>query len=84
MTLGITLGFFLQNKAGFIKFIDPSSNIAIYALLFLLGVSVGANETIVKNLGTLGVTALLLTTGGVVGSVALAHFVYKFFFKANK
>jgi len=84
MTIGIILGFLLQNKVKITKFIDPSINIAIYALLFLLGVSVGINETIINNLGTLGVQALLLTFGGVTGSVVLAYFVHKIFFKTSE
>lgn len=84
MTVGIALGFLLQNKTKVIKLVDPSVNIAIYALLFLLGVSVGINQTIVSNLDTLGVKALLLMVGGVMGSVVLSYFVHKIFFKTNE
>lgn len=84
MTIGIIFGFLLQKSMLVIKFIDPSINIAIYALLFLLGVSVGTNETIINNLGTLGAKALLLTFGGIMGSVILAYFVHKFFFKTEE
>lgn len=84
MTVGIALGYLLQKRIQIIKFVDPSINIAIYALLFLLGVSVGTNQTIVSNLDTLGVKALLLMAGGVIGSVVLAYFVYKIFFRANE
>ncbi|MCR4328122.1 MAG: lysine exporter LysO family protein [Patescibacteria group bacterium] len=84
MAVGIILGFLLQNKVKIIKFVDPSINVAIYALLFLLGVSVGINETVINNLATLGVQALLLTFGGVMGSVVFAYFVHKIFFKTNE
>ena len=84
MTLGIALGFVLQNKTRLIKLVDPSINFAIYALLFLLGVSVGTNQIIVNNLGTLGAKALFLMAGGVIGSVVLAFFVHKIFFKTNE
>ncbi len=84
MTIGIILGFTIQNKSKVVKAIDPMINIAIYALLFLLGISVGTNETIINNLDTLGAQALLLTFGGVMGSVVLAFFTYKFFFETKK
>ncbi len=84
MTTGIVLGFLLRDKTGLPKVVDPSISIAIYALLFLLGVSVGTNEAIIKNLDTLGAQALFLTAGGVVGSVVLAYFVYKVFFKTTE
>jgi len=84
MTIGIILGFTIQNKTKIVKAIDPIINIAIYVLLFLLGISVGINEIIINNLDTLGVQALLLAFGGVMGSVVMAFFTYKFFFKTKK
>ncbi len=84
MAIGIIIGFTIQDKAKIVKAIDPMINIAIYALLFLLGISVGTNEIIISNLDTLGAQALLLTLGGVMGSVVLAFFTYKFFFKTKK
>ena len=50
-------------------------------LLFLLGISVGANESIVNNLTTLGGQALLIASAGTLGSVLAAWGVYHFFFK---
>ena len=84
MATGVALGFLLKNKVKIIKLVDPAISIAIYILLFLLGVSVGKNETIINNLDTLGVQALILTVGGVGGSVVLSYFVYKIFFKTNE
>ena len=53
----------------------------ILLLLFLLGISVGANESIVNNLTTLGGQALLIASAGTLGSVLAAWGVYHFFFK---
>lgn len=53
----------------------------IYALLFLLGISVGSNKSIMNNLGTLGVEALLIAVAGTMGSVIAAGIVYHLFFK---
>lgn len=83
MTMGILVGFLIRNNMSIIKIIDPSTNIAIYILLFLLGSSVGVNKTIMANLDTLGSQALLLALGGVVGSVVIMYFVQKIFFKTN-
>jgi uncharacterized membrane protein YbjE (DUF340 family) len=84
MTIGIFIGFTIQDKTKIVKAIDPMISMAIYALLFLLGISVGTNEIIISNLDILGAQALLLTLGGVMGSVVLAFFTYKFFFKTKK
>lgn len=50
-------------------------------MLFVLGLSVGYNPLIVKNLGSFGGQALLLSVAGITGSVLLARLVYLWFFK---
>jgi uncharacterized membrane protein YbjE (DUF340 family) len=84
MTIGIIFGFTIKNRTEMVKVIDPMIKIAIYLLLFLLGISVGTNETVIKNIDTLGAQALSLTFGGVTGSVVLSFFTYNFFFKTKK
>ena len=53
-------------------------------LLFLLGISVGANDAIVNNLTTLGGQAFLIALAGTTGSVLAAWGVYHFFFKERR
>lgn len=84
MTAGILLGFAIRNKTELHKAADPLVNIAIYLLLFLLGISVGTNKALISNLDTLGLQGILLTFGGISGSVVLAFFTYKIFFKTKK
>ncbi|NVO11671.1 MAG: LysO family transporter [Bacteroidales bacterium] len=81
MAIGIVIGYFLRHKALLIKINNKFTMWAIYLLLFVLGVSIGANETIMKNLPILGLKALTITFGGVVGSIFLAWFTYTKFFK---
>jgi len=45
-------------------------------LLFLLGLEVGANETIVRQFGTLGFEAFLLAAGATLGSVVFAWILW--------
>lgn len=84
MTQGIVLGYLIRNVSGAVKYLDRLVNAAIYLLLLLLGISVGSNETIIRNLGTLGLTAIALTAGAVAGSVGLSYFTYKLFFAAKE
>ena len=56
----------------------------ILLLLFLLGISVGANDAIVNNLTTLGGQAFLIALAGTTGSVLAAWGVYRFFFKERR
>ncbi len=84
MTLGMVVGYAISNRKKIITFTNKATNWAIYALLFLLGVSVGLNDTIMNNLSGIGVQALVLTLGAIGGSVVFAFFTYKFFFKEKK
>ncbi len=81
MTAGIIFGYLIRNKNRLIKLNDKLIMWAIYLLLFVLGIAIGTNETIMKSLPTLGLKALAITLGGVFGSILLAWFTYKVFFK---
>ena len=82
MLLGIGVGFLLRknNLSSIGNFITG----LIWLLLFLLGVDVGGNKTIIQGLHTLGMEALLLTIGGMLGSVILAWGLWYYLYKRNK
>lgn len=48
----------------------------IWVLLFLLGLEVGHNETLIRSLHTLGLEALLLAAAGVLGSAVAARLLW--------
>jgi uncharacterized membrane protein YbjE (DUF340 family) len=81
---GFLLGlFFRDNKragALFTKLID----ISIYILLLFLGISVGSNREIIDNIGQIGLQVLIITLIGLLGSLCLAYFVGKYFFRGEK
>lgn len=81
MVSGIILGYILREKN--LKFVQKLITCAIFALLFLLGISVGTNNKIMDNLGTIGLDALVITLGAVAGSILCAWAVYKFFFSGK-
>ena len=58
--------------------------VAIYLLLFFIGISVGGNEQIMKNLDKIGLNAFLLTLAAVMGSILVSYLFYVKFFKNNK
>lgn len=82
MLSGIGIGFLLRrnNLSGIGKVITG----LIWLLLFLLGVDVGGNKTIIQGLHTLGLEALLLTIGGILGSVILAWGLWYYLYKRHK
>jgi uncharacterized membrane protein YbjE (DUF340 family) len=81
MILGIGLGLIIGNKPKIIKLIGALTSFSIFLLLFLLGIGVGANDKIINNLHTIGIQALVLTVGAVLGSLICAYFTYTLFFK---
>ena len=84
MVAGIVLGYFLRSKRKLAAINDRLITYAIYLLLLLLGISIGSNKTIVANLPLLGVKALIVTLGAVLGSITLALVTYNLFFKEKK
>lgn len=78
MVAGILLGYLLRERSW--KGVPRLINAAILLLLFLLGITVGADESIMNNLGTIGKDALVITLAAVAGSVLCAWVVYKYFF----
>lgn len=77
---GIAIGY-LMRKIELLQKIGKPISYTILLLLFLLGISVGSNESIMNNLTTLGGQALLIAFAGTLGSVLAAWGVYHFFFK---
>lgn len=80
---GIAVGYLLR-KMELLQKIGKPISYTILLLLFLLGISVGANDAIVNNLATLGGQAFVLALAGTTGSVLAAWAVYYFFFKERR
>ncbi|MDE6451497.1 MAG: lysine exporter LysO family protein [Odoribacter sp.] len=79
MLAGVCCGFCLRKRN--LKWVSYGVTIAIWVLLFSLGISVGNNEAILNNLDTIGWQALVMSTVAVLGSVVLSAVVYHVFFK---
>lgn len=82
MLSGVLVGYLLRNRN--LSFVSKGIMAAIWLLLFLLGVAVGGNEAILGSLDTIGLQALLLSIGGVGGSVVCAWVVCRFFWSGKK
>ncbi len=76
---GMALGFILREKLNE-KFLSRLLLISIYILLFLLGVQIGNNPRILKNLSSLGFQAVAFTFASVIGSLLCIVLIYKLFF----
>lgn len=78
MFLGVLLGYRFREREW--KNLQAWISGAIFLLLFLLGITVGANGDIMDNLESIGLEAFVITSAAVAGSVFSAWIVYKFFF----
>lgn len=80
MLSGVLTGYLLRNKQ--LGWVNRLIMVAIWGLLFLLGIAVGANREILDHLDTIGWQALVLAVCAVGGSVVLAWVVYRWFFSS--
>jgi len=83
MVLGMGIGLYIGNRPKIIKVVGILTSFAIFLLLFLLGIGVGTNDKIINNLHSIGLQALILTLGAILGSLICAYLAYKFFFKTE-
>lgn len=72
LAIGVIFGFVLRERARFLQFVEQVTGLTVFLLLFLLGLSVGGDKALLENFGTLGAQALLLSMGGIAGSLALS------------
>ena len=84
MSSGIFAGYLLRNKKRITKPLGIIITWAIFLLLFLLGISVGTNDVIIRNLDAIGTNALMITFGALTGSVLVSYFTYVLFFEHNE
>ena len=63
MLTGMLLGYLLRSKR--LSWIHRIITLLIWILLFLLGIDVGGNESIIKGLHTLGLEAIIITVAAV-------------------
>ncbi len=81
MCAGIVTGVFLRGRSSLLFASERMTGIAIYLLLFLLGLSVGTNDTIISNFPVIGFNAIILTFSAIAGSVLLSWLLYIFLFR---
>lgn len=75
MLCGIGAGYLLRKRS--LKIVPSLITILIWVLLFLLGTEVGGDKRLIHSLSTLGLEALVLSVGGVCGSVLLTWILWK-------
>ena len=79
MMTGISLGYLFRHK-NFLQNTEKTISMTIILLLFIMGVTIGSNEELIRNLGNFGWQAAVIAFLATCGSVLSAWLVMKFFF----
>lgn len=72
IAVGIPLGFALRHRQAAIRCVDRLTSWSIYALLFLLGLSLGTDDELISRAGDLGMRAVVISLCSLMGSVLAA------------
>lgn len=78
IALGIFVGSRPWVKARNMAWTGPVQTIALILLIGCLGVSIGSNEGVVSSLGTIGISAFVVTITSIIGSIVAVWVVRKF------
>lgn len=83
MLLAAVAGFLLR-KAEFVRRLGGLVKYLVWLLLFVLGLSAGMNDNIVRGFAQVGLTALVFALAGTAGAMLAAWCVYRLFFKSRE
>ena len=83
LSAGIFVGFLLVGRPIWHKRNNNLMTLAIYVMLFLLGISVGTNREVISNLAKIGYESLAIAVASIAGSVLISTILFKLLFKKN-
>lgn len=83
LIIGIGIGYVCR-KLTFLHNIEKTISCTVFLMLFVFGVSIGANDELVRNLDRFGYQATLLAVLGTAGSLIGAYFAYRLLFKEER
>lgn len=81
LVAGILCGYLLRERKKIIGFCSHLTSVSIYLLLLTLGISIGLNKDFIQNIHLIGFKALIITLFSILGSIILALFIYRIYFK---
>ena len=84
LIIGIFIGAFNLLPAKGFQIIDKLMGVILFLLIFTLAVGVGSDEMIFANLSSLGLKALLLSVGAIIGSILLLYMVKQKWFREER
>lgn len=80
LIMGAILGSKMKWKSGRDKAVGLVQNLALYFLLFVMGIKIGLDEEILGSFGTIGLQGMVLAAASVLFSIAGVRLVSKTLF----
>ena len=81
LSAGFIVGVLLRRKARTLKILERLTLWAVFLLIFLLGAAGGASNEVIGNISKVGIQALVVSLGAMLGSAVLSYFVYVIWFR---
>jgi uncharacterized membrane protein YbjE (DUF340 family) len=80
---GLVMGFLCRRRLRLLALADRANIPILFFLLFLFGYDLGANQSVMRSLGTIGGQALIVIVPALAGSVIAAVIVSRLFLKSE-
>jgi uncharacterized membrane protein YbjE (DUF340 family) len=69
--LGLLVGYYAKLPQGVVKKTALLQTICLLFMLFFMGINIGVDKDITKNLPSIGLRALVLALASIIGSILL-------------
>lgn len=75
LAIGITLGYFEIIPSKFLSTLNKIPYISLLVILFFMGSKIGLDTSIIKNIQVIGLKALIIAFGSILGSLAFIRLI---------
>ncbi len=75
LLIGTGIGYMLRNSDTLVHGIEKSTRYTVFLLLFIFGISIGSNHSIIDNIAGVGFEAFVIAFLGIAGSFVAASLV---------
>jgi len=76
LCIGIGIGY-LCRRVYILRKLESTISYTIFIMLFIFGITIGADKNIINNIGNFGLQAVLLAVCGVLGSLFASYLAYR-------
>lgn len=83
LIVSVGIGVLLQNVRA-VRHVERTATWTVWLLIFVFGISLGANEEIVSDFARFGLTAIVVALAGVAGSVLAAWGIGRYIKKTDR